>query len=147
MIPLQAPAGGARAAWPDHTTGNVIPYRAGFYQRQMVRDGVMVGIRLWLGWGRDGGRDLDFRLDHNGKWAVTQVGSIERYWGWHACCDNVEVHPWSVWPGCSGAEITEDEYRFLLGQRHYAGTYRPDDPFADPRQPVDHAKLSFDFRT
>lgn len=132
-VPLQALAGGSAPRFE----GNAIPYRADFYQGTLTRGGVMVGIRLWHGWGKQDGRDVDISWDADGKMIVRWVESIERRFGWHACRDNVSVHPWEIWPGCSGDPIDEVEYLRLLSLRQHAVNYNPDSPFASPRQAVD----------
>lgn len=138
-IALQALAGGSA---PE---GNVIPYRAGFYQRPGTKGGIMLAIHLWRGWGKQDGRDLDISLSPEGEWLIVPTDFIERRFGWHACLDNVTVHPWEVWPGCSGDEIDEIEYRRLLVERYRAINFLPDSPFADPRKKVDWLTVRHDF--
>lgn len=122
-VPLLAPADSPA---PE---GHVIPYRRGYFQTQLVKGSVMVGIFIWRGFGKD---------------PVT--GEIlERGWQWRAALDGVEVHPWRVWPECSGDEITEAEYRYLLAQRQHAQQYQPDSPFANPRKKVDWLTVRHDF--
>lgn len=137
-IPLQALAGGSAPRWPDKTTSNGSPYVEGWYQMQLERGAVMVGVRIWHGWGKQDGRDVEFYVDPvtntiRHRWAA----DIERNWGWHAARDNVAVHPWLVWPNCSGDPIDEVEYLRLLGRRFYAIEFDPASPFANPRAKVD----------
>lgn len=122
---LQALAGGSSPRFE----GNATPYRAGFYQMKLVKGGIFVPVRLWQGFGKQDGRELD------DDGAPTPV--IARGWIWRAMLDGVEVHPWKVWPDCSGEPITEEEYRFLLARRHHAMAHDPQSPFASPRQKVD----------
>lgn len=143
---LQSPVGGSAPRWPDKTTGNGSPYVAGWYQIQLERGAVMVGVRIWHGWGKQDGRDVEFYVDPitntiKHRWAA----DIERNWGWHAARDNVAVHPWLVWPDCSGDPIDEVEYLRLLGLRFHAINFVPDSPFASPRQRVDWLTVKHDF--
>jgi hypothetical protein len=139
-IRLQAPAGDpyrARERRPDFTAGHVIPYRAGFYCAQLKKRAVMVGIHIWHGWGKQDGRDVEIIWDAAGNIVLKWAEPIERVWGWHACRDNVAIHPWSVWPECSGSEIDEVDYLRLLSRRRHATDFAPDSPFASPHQAVD----------
>jgi hypothetical protein len=63
---------------------------------------------------------------------------------WKALIDGVPYtgndicHLW-VW--CMGHPIPESEYRYLLARGLYAKRWRPEDPAADPRRPVDWLKV------
>lgn len=122
---------------PRPFDGNGSPYQAGFYQMRLVKGGIFVAVRLWLGFGKQDGRELD----DDGKPNPT----IARGWQWRAMLDGVEVHPWKVWPGCSGEPITEAEYRYLLARRDHAVKHDTDSPFASPRQPVNWLTAKIDF--
>lgn len=58
--------------------------------------------------------------------------------------NGVRVPPSRVWE-MRGRVITEAEYRFLIADRKWAAEYSPNDPAAQPDQPVDwlQAKLPF----
>lgn len=127
-IALQALAGGSAP--------RVDTPAAGFYQMRLVKGGIFVGVRIWRGFGLQDGIETDL-----GK----SPEHIERGYHWRCLIDGVEQHIWKAWPQCSGDEITEAEYRFLLAQRQHATQYQPDSPFANPRKKVDWLTVRHDF--
>lgn len=42
-----------------------------------------------------------------------------------------------VWPQCSGSQIAEAEYNYLLASIEHARAYEPDNPFARPGRRID----------
>src|SRR5262245_29086839 len=91
----------------------------GWYQRRLAKGGVMVPCRIWLHQeiGEDGELVDDERLECEINGRAADV--IEQ---WHWLADN---------------PITEQRFNYLTARNVWAAWYAPDDPAANPRQPVD----------
>lgn len=93
----------------------------GFYRTRLVKNGVWVPVKITYGPPRD--PDTGETLDRSWRWTALRAGE--------------EVDVFDVWPGCSGAPITEEEYEFQLADAAWARKYAPIDPKANPRKAVD----------
>lgn len=87
---------------------------AGYYQTRLVKGGVMVPVHLW---------------QEDGGWRATVDG--EPYDG-----DIYHLWVWSM-----DKPIAESEYHYLLARGRHAKRWQPDQPAANPRQPVDWLRV------
>lgn len=92
----------------------------GHYRTRLVRGGVWVGVRIW--W-EDG-----IRCTETGDLLSDQILRAE--------IDGRAVDPHDAWLRCADEPIPEAEYLWLIADRRHARDWRPNDPEATPRAPV-----------
>lgn len=94
---------------------------AGYYGIILVKNGPVVGARIWYG------NPLDpvthEELDRSPRWMALRNGHE---------CDYTDLWPW-----CAGKGITKAEYDHLLAVQAWAVEHAPTDPAANPRVAVD----------
>ncbi len=104
-----------------------------FHRAQLVKDGPMVGVKIWRGFPTD---------------PVTRE-VLERAWKLRAEVNGVEVDVASIAPWLAdgtgstipGEPIAEAAYEFYCQDRAWAKTYAPTDPAANPRKKVDMSSM------
>lgn len=92
--------------------------RCGFFKRKLVKNGPWVPARLWLYQPIEDGclvGDSVWQCEVNGKMA-----DAEREWSW-----------------LNGNPISEAEYNYLVAAIDWTTQHAPDEPRANPYQPVD----------
>ena len=94
---------------------------AGFYRMKLVRGGPWLAVKLWHGPPNDPetGEELD------------------RSHRWQALLDGAEVEVWRVWPSCAVEPISESDYGFMLANSAWVKQHSPEEPAANPSQPID----------
>lgn len=118
----------------------------GYYKRRLAKGGVEVPARIWWEWGdREtcaacGGLMGNIHVgpcrECDGEGTVLMSDDILR------CTINGEDRdPFEEWSWLAGHPITEAEYKYLMADAEHAREYRPDDPKANPRKPVDLDKM------
>jgi hypothetical protein len=96
--------------------------REGYYRLRLIRGGLWVGVRIW--------RD-------SGHWRVEVDGRQVRVEGDHI----VPLDVFEVWPWCCGQPISRREFDFLARRRDWARRHAPEHPAANPKVPIDLARL------
>lgn len=91
----------------------------GWYRTRLVRGGVYVGARIWL--------DAE-RCPESGDLLSDEVLRAE--------VDGKPADPHDVWMRCADEPVSAEEYAFLIADRRHARDWRPNDPEATPRAPV-----------
>jgi len=106
----------------------------GFYWTRLVKGGPRVAARVWrpCACTVNGGDD---QAEHD----------------WHQSCDRCprlrcevdgkDRDPVLTWPSLAGRSIPESEYRYLRDTAEWERAYAPHSPAAQPREPVDLAKM------
>lgn len=92
--------------------------QCGWFKRKLVKNGPWVPAKIWLYQKIEDGclvGDSQFQCEVGGKYA-----DAEREWSW-----------------LNGNPITEAEYNYLVASCEWSRDYAPDEPMANPRQPVD----------
>lgn len=96
----------------------------GFFQRRLVRGGVMVPVAIWI----------EQEIDP----LTGELTSDEEM----LCLVNGEfADAEDVWTYCAGNPIPESEYRFLVANIDWAKGYAPASPFAQPTRKIDFNAL------
>lgn len=96
--------------------------QSGFYQRRLIKGAPLVPARIW----REA--DLDGKT---GKETGKVVVRCE--------VDGDPKDPFAEWTRLSMAPISMAEFDFMSADSTHAKKYRPDDPKATPRMPIDLA--------
>lgn len=93
--------------------------QAGYFQRRLVKGGIMVPCRIWLHQevGPDGELldDEVLRCEVNGE----------------------PADPDEAWSYLCSAPISEAEFKYLTARGAWAGHYAPNEAAAQPRRPID----------
>ena len=98
--------------------------QCGWFKRRLVKHGPFVPARIWLDQPVDLGTDElidDERLlcELNGQ----------------------RVDAEDQWPWLCANPISESEFNYLTASLMWSATYAPDEPRANPRQPIDWLKV------
>lgn len=96
--------------------------QVGWYKRRLVKGGPWVPARIWLVQHIEDGclvGDSSIQCEVNGKYA-----DAEQEWTW--LCRN---------------PISEAEFNYLTAAIQWSRDYAPDEPMANPHQPVDWAAI------
>jgi len=111
----------------------------GHYAVQLVKGGPRVAIRIWFGRPVIGGEEQD----RAPRWNVEVDGQSDRWdrdkGSVYRCRVAHDIHRY--WPFCAKDPISEAEHRFLIADAEHARKHRPNDPKANPRQPVNFNTL------
>lgn len=92
----------------------------GWYQRRLVRGGVMVPARIFL--------DAEYDEETCELLAPEEL----------ACeIDGARVDAHEFWTWLAARPITEAEYNYMVARRNFASWHEPASPFANPKRPVD----------
>lgn len=119
------------------------PPRAGYYAMTMVRNGVIVPVRIWYGNaivdGEEQDRGHDWRCEIDGRTDFIEGDKAAGYW----CRVALPID--RAWPYCARRPITAAEYQYLVAHAGWAREHAPDHPKAQPRKPVDwlNSRLPF----
>lgn len=97
--------------------------RCGFFKRRLVKGGPFVPAKIWL----------DAEIDATTGELLADEALLCEVNGAYADAE-------SEWPWLCGNSITEAEFNYLTARNAYAAWYSPDEPAANPRQPVDWLK-------
>lgn len=94
--------------------------QCGFYQRNLVRGGVMVPVAIWLE------QDVD-----------ELTGELRRDEQIVCIVAGKKADAWTQWTWVAQNPISEKDYNDLVSKGEYAEAYEPDSPHADPYQTID----------
>lgn len=97
--------------------------QCGWYKRRLVKNGIFVPARIWM---YQPTNDL-------GELIADEVLQCE--------VDGKFAVPDEQWTWLCSQPISESHFRFLVANRGWAEAYAPDEPYANPRQPVDWRKV------
>lgn len=115
------------------------PPIAGFYAMTMVRNGVLVPVRIWFGnaiiAGEEQDRGHDWRCEIDGRTDFIEGDKTAGYW----CRVALPID--RAWPYCARRPITAAEYSYLAAHAGWAREHAPDHPKAQPRKAVDFNTL------
>jgi hypothetical protein len=100
-----------------------------FYRVRLVKDGKMVGVKIWKGFGQD----------------PLTGETLERAWKWRAAVNGDEIDINEIEPQFAdgtgydvrGEAIAETDYDWYVADYRWARDHSPNDPSANPRKPVD----------
>lgn len=98
--------------------------QCGWYARRLVPGGVEVPCRIFMEQPTD---------EESGDLIGDEVMLCE--------VDFDRKDPFEEWSWLCGNPITEIEFDYLKALRRYCGEHAPNEPYADPRKPVDWSKL------
>ena len=98
--------------------------QCGYFKRRLVKGGPMVPCRIWLDQPVDLGTgelidDEQLLCEVNGAWA-----DATEQWSW-----------------ICGQPITRAEFDYLTASLAWSAKHAPDEPRANPRQPIDWLKV------
>lgn len=93
----------------------------GYYATRMVRGGPLVGCRIWWEEPRD---PVTGELMDRPPMMVAKRGG---QW----------IDPHTLWVSVAGRNVSEAEYKFLVGDAAWAAQNAPADPSANPRKAID----------
>jgi hypothetical protein len=94
--------------------------QCGWFQRPLVKGGVMVPARIWMH------QPVD---EETGDLVGDETLQCE--------VDGRYADPNAQWTWLAGAPISEAEFNYLTAKRQWSEDYAPHEPYANPRQPVD----------
>ncbi len=100
----------------------------GCYRIRMRRGGPPVALRIWLGPSIDPATGEDVQ-ERGFRWQCTVNGG-----------DRVPVEDY--WPGCARDSIGRAEHDRIVAA---SATMHPDDPFFDPRKPINRLTAAMPF--
>lgn len=95
----------------------------GWFKRRLVKGGPFVAARIWL----------DAQVDEAGDLVSDEVMRCE--------VDGERRDPESEWSWLCGQPITESEFDWLSASVNWARAHSPGEPMANPREPVDWARV------
>lgn len=92
--------------------------QCGWFQRRLVKDGIMVPARIWMDQPTDDEGDLVadevLRCEVNGEYAK----------------------PEDQWTWLCGNPIRESDFHYMMARKAFAEEHAPHEPAANPRQPI-----------
>jgi hypothetical protein len=109
----------------------------GFFKLCMVKGGPYVGAQIEHGPSKD--PETGEPLDRSWLWKAWINGRLAA----DPSPDPMYAGVFRIWHFAQ--EITEKEYRYLLGIKDWAEKSAPNDPAANPMQPIDHLKTPIPF--
>jgi hypothetical protein len=97
--------------------------QCGYFQRKLVKGGIMVPARMWLE--QDIGDDgellgAELRCEVNGS----------------------PADPFDQWSHIAGNPISEGEFNYMVARRNWAAWHAPHEPAANARKPIDWLTLA-----
>jgi hypothetical protein len=95
---------------------------AGCYKVKLVKGGPPCGLRLWYGSPVDPLTGEE--MDRSPRWNATLNG-------------REQVDPFRFWPACARDPISEADHLHIC---RLSATMDPNDPYFDPRRPMDPGK-------
>ena len=94
--------------------------KCGWFKRKLVKGGVFVPARIWMF------QDID---EQTGELLSDEVLQCE--------VNGTRADPEDAWSWICSNPITQQEYQYLEARIDHAARHEPEDPFADPRKPID----------
>lgn len=94
--------------------------QVGYYRRRYVRGGQWIAARIWF---HSAERD--------------EAGDLLEDEGLRCEIDGKPCNPYQEWPNLCGEPISQPEFKFLSARRQWALDHAPNDPYANPRRPID----------
>lgn len=128
----------ARAEKPPVPSRPLDEPRPGFFKLRQVRGGPWVGSRIEYEHPTDP-ETGELLTERSKLWVTTINGKLVRA----PSPDPVRAGVFQVW--CSGTEIKESDYRFMVADHEWATKHAPDDPVANPTEKVEIGNLPADF--
>lgn len=100
--------------------------QCGWYQRRLRKDGAFVAVEIWM--------DQPFE---NGELTGPEVLRCE--------VDGVAADASDAWTYVCNNPISESQYRFMRANARWVRAYSPDDPAANPREPINLLRCPIPF--
>lgn len=94
--------------------------QCGWYKRKLVKDGVFVPARIWMV------QPIDL-----------ETGELVSDEFLQAEVNGAYADPMDCWSWICANPIREQEFHYLTARIEHALRHEPEDPFADPRKPID----------
>lgn len=120
------------AHWRAALAGKAPPIthdpQPGFYRRKLVRGGPWVGVHIWL----------EQDIDEAGELIAPPV--LRALVG-----SNSYVDADDVWTYVADNPISQEEYNFMVAEAAWTKARSPDDPSANPREPIDPLRAPLPF--
>lgn len=93
----------------------------GYFQRKLVKGGIMVPCRIWL---------------------EQEIGDDGELLGAELRCEvnGNAADPFEQWSHICAEPIPEEYFNYLIARNRWAAWHAPGDPAANPRQPIDWLK-------
>lgn len=99
--------------------------QVGYFKRRLVRGGVYVPAKIWL----------DQEIDPDtGELLADERLQCEVAGEWR--------DPHEEWPRLCGHPISEADFNYLTALRQHCAWHEPDQPFANPKRPIDWLAVS-----